>query len=187
MGCDSEDRIVGRRGISERTASGLEWKRKRATVSDGPALLLAVKLFYAAPIDRLAWKHSRQNTGRPWVGRKGTVVSLPHCEQVVFVSARGWFPPPPVSALFALQALQRFGSFLNPLSAKNICSPAVKTNSAPHSEHFRTLSWNSMSRSPLDPFGAAGRTHRARGPFLFRGPIRRGRRARIPWANGRRI
>jgi hypothetical protein len=35
------------------------------------------------------------------------------------------------------------------LSAKNICSPAVKTNSAPHSAHFRTLSWYSMSRSPL--------------------------------------
>src|SRR5437868_2326535 len=27
------------------------------------------------------WKHSRQNTGRPCVGRKGTVVSRPHCEQ----------------------------------------------------------------------------------------------------------
>ena len=131
-------------------------KRKRAIVSDGPAVDAACKLFYAAPIERLAWKHSRQNTGRPWVGRKGTVVSLPHCEHVVFVSARGWFPPPPASALFALQALHRLGSFLNPLSAKNICSPAVKTNSAPHSEHFRTLSWNSMSRSPWTPFRAAG-------------------------------
>src|SRR5580658_826967 len=32
------------------------------------------------------WKHSRQNTGRPCVGRKGTVVSLPHWEQVARVS-----------------------------------------------------------------------------------------------------
>src|SRR6202023_2605940 len=99
------------------------------------------------------WKHSRQKTGRPCVGRKGTVVSFPHCEQFVFVSERIGEacpppPPPPPSARFALQFLQRFGSFLKPLSAKNICSPAVNTNSAPHSEHFRTLSWYSMSRSP---------------------------------------
>ena len=39
-------------------------------------------------MDRRCWKHSRQNTGRPCVGRKGTVVSFPHCEQVVLVSAR---------------------------------------------------------------------------------------------------
>src|SRR5271166_6716695 len=106
-------------------------------------------------MDRLAWKHSRQNTGRPCVGRKGTVVSFPHCEHVVCVSDRGAAPPPPPppSARLALQPLQRFGSFLNPLSAKNICSPAVKTNSAPHSEHFRTLSWYSMSRSPSTPDG----------------------------------
>src|SRR5271165_3361751 len=105
---------------------------------------------HAAPIDLLAWKHSRQNTGRPCVGRNGTVVSFPHCEQFVLVSARIGVapPPPPPSARLALQPLHRFGSFLNPLSAKNICSPAVKTNSALHSEHFRTRSWYSMSRSP---------------------------------------
>src|SRR5690242_20985291 len=99
-------------------------------------------------IARRCWKHSRQNTGRPWVGRNGTVVSFPHCEHVVLVSARTGlaFPPLP-SARFALQFLQRLGSFLNPLSAKNICSPAVNTNSAPHSAHFRTLSWYSMDRS----------------------------------------
>src|SRR6266700_404728 len=83
---------------------------------------------------RRCWKHSRQKTGRPCVGRKGTVVSFPHCEQFVFVSARIGDacppPPPPPSARFALQLLQRFGSFLKPLSAKNICSPAVNTNSA---------------------------------------------------------
>src|SRR5262252_6565721 len=92
-------------------------------------------------IDRRCWKHSRQKTGRPCVGRKGTVVSLPHCEQLVFVSARTGVEDPPIdSARLALQDLQRLGSFLNPLSAKNICSPAVNTNSAPHSAHFRTLS-----------------------------------------------
>ncbi len=31
-------------------------------------------------------KHSRQNTGRPCVGRKGTVVCFPHPEQVAWVS-----------------------------------------------------------------------------------------------------
>src|SRR5258708_7408634 len=45
---------------------------------------------------RRCWKHSRQKTGRPCVRRKGTVVSLPHWEQLVFVSARiGEAPPPP--------------------------------------------------------------------------------------------
>ena len=54
------------------------------------ALLLSVKSLgsYAAPIALRCWKHSRQNTGRPCVGRKGTVVSFPHCEQFVFVSER---------------------------------------------------------------------------------------------------
>ena len=35
---------------------------------------------------RRDWKHSRQYTGRPCVGLKGTVVSFTHCEQVVRVS-----------------------------------------------------------------------------------------------------
>jgi len=101
---------------------------------------------------RRCWKHSRQKTGRPCVGRKGTVVSFPHCEQLVLVSARmGEAPPPTASARLALQPLQRLGSFLKPLSAKNICSPAVNTNSAPHSEHFKTLSWYSMEASPWTP------------------------------------
>src|SRR5205823_1599062 len=108
---------------------------------------------------RRCWKHSRQNTGRPWVGRKGTVVSFPHCEQLVLVSERIGLPlPPEASVRLALQALQRFGSFLKPLSAKNICSPAVKTNSAPHSEHFRTLSWYSMEAFPPEtPIGKGTR------------------------------
>src|ERR1700752_5179353 len=101
---------------------------------------------------RRCWKHSRQKTGRPCVGRNGTVGSFPQCDRLVLVSARIGLPLAPApedSARLALQALQRLGSFLKPLSAKNICSPAVKTNSAPHSAHFRTLSWYSMSRSPL--------------------------------------
>src|SRR4029077_12774740 len=103
---------------------------------------------------RRCWKHSRQNTGRPCVGRNGAGVSFPHCGQLVLVSERiglPFAPPPEDSARLALQALQLLGSFLNPLSAKNICSPAVNTNSAPHSAHFSTLSWYSMSRSPLVP------------------------------------
>src|SRR5579862_9505764 len=102
---------------------------------------------------RRCWKHSRQNTGRPCVGLKGTVVSLPHCEQTVLVSTRcaPAEPLPLPMARVDLHALQRFGSFLKPLSAKNICSPAVKTNSAPQSEHFRTLSWYSMEAFPPGP------------------------------------
>src|SRR6185437_1937245 len=100
---------------------------------------------------RRCWKHSRQYTGRPCVGLKGTVVSLPHWEQTVLVSTRWTFEAPGALAVPCartdLQDLHRLGSFLNPLSAKNICSPAVKTNSEPHSAHFRTLSWNSIGRS----------------------------------------
>src|SRR5437764_14874325 len=62
---------------------------------------------------------------------KGTVVSFPHCEQLVLVSERlGAACPPPPSARFALQALPRFGSFSNTLSAKTIWSAAVDTNSS---------------------------------------------------------
>src|SRR5579872_6908145 len=107
------------------------------------------------PMDRRCWKHSRQNTGRPCVGRKGTVVSLPHCEQVVRVSTRanvvvGAGMDPSMVARLALQGLQRLGSFLNCLSWKNNCSPAVKTNSAPQSMHFNALSWNSMETLPFE-------------------------------------
>jgi hypothetical protein len=77
---------------------------------------------------------------------KGTVVSFAHCEQTVFVSTRCAVPlaDVPPAARFALHALHRLGSFLKPLSAKNICSPAVNTNSAEHSAHFKTLSWYSI-------------------------------------------
>ena len=54
-------------------------------------------------------------------------------------------------ARFALHCLQCLGSFLNCLSWKKTCSPAVKINSAPQSVHFSTRSWNSMfGRLPLN-------------------------------------
>ena len=87
------------------------------------------------------WKHARHSTGRPWVGLNGTVVSAPHAEHVVRVSGRTRCGP---RARFALHCLQCLGSFLNCLSWKKTCSPAVNTNSAPQSAHFSTRSWNSM-------------------------------------------
>src|SRR4029079_16227573 len=101
-----------------------------------------------APANLRCWKHSLQNTGRPWVGLKGTVVSLPQAEQLVCVSTRSRDIPRPAgrAARLPLQALQRFGSFLKFLSAKNCCSPAVQMNSVPQSTHERILSWNSIGR-----------------------------------------
>src|SRR5204863_4983542 len=101
-----------------------------------------------APANFRDWKHSLQKTGRPCVGLNGTVVSLPHAEQVVNVStrSRGSVAPAGRLARLVLQALHRFGSFLKFLSAKNCCSPAVQTNSAPQSTHLRILSWNSIGR-----------------------------------------
>src|SRR5204863_3476687 len=89
-----------------------------------------------APANLRDWKHSLQKTGRPCVGLKGTVVSLPHAEQFVTVSTRSRATAPAGRlARLPLHALQRFGSFLKFLSAKNCCSPAVQTNSAPQSTH----------------------------------------------------
>jgi hypothetical protein len=76
------------------------------------------------------------------VGRKGTVVSLPHAEQLVVVSTRSrpiGDPPAPAAGLearFALQLLHRLGSFLKFLSAKKSCSPAVQMNSVPQSHQL---------------------------------------------------
>jgi hypothetical protein len=115
----------------------------------GPlAIVESVDYTPPAPANFRCWKHSLQNTGRPCVGRNGTVVSLPHAEQVVWVSTRSRIIGPAAALLarFALHPLQRFGSFLNCLSAKNNCSPAVQMNSALQSTHLRDLSWNSIDR-----------------------------------------
>src|SRR5262249_53301115 len=101
-----------------------------------------------APANFRDWKHSLQNTGRPCVGLKGTVVSFPQAEHVVTVSTRSRGAPVPAGRLarLLLQALHRFGSFLEFFSGKNCCSPAVQTNSAPQSTHLRIRSWNSIGR-----------------------------------------
>src|SRR5271168_2193023 len=85
---------------------------------------------------RLVWKHCRQSTGLPCVGLNGTVVSMPHAEHSVRVSVRerpaAAGPVPVFRAApdrLDLHGLQRFGSFLNCLSKKKSCSPAVKINS----------------------------------------------------------
>lgn len=117
--------------------------------SVGPSLAFSAVELEAG---RCAWKHWRQRTGRPCVGLNGTVVSTPHAEQLVRVSVREMpaaaGPAPasaPVPTLRLLQGLQRFGSFLNCLSKKNSCSPAVKMNSPPQSLHVKRRSTNSMS------------------------------------------
>src|SRR3954451_24478699 len=115
-----------------------------------------VRCSYAVALAaRRDWKHSRQNTGRPCVGLKGTVVSLPHAEQLVVVSTRSlaMIPPPAEGreARLALHPLHRFGSFLKFLSAKKSCSPAVQTNSAPQFTHLSDLSWNSIGPASHQP------------------------------------
>ena len=111
---------------------------------------------------RLLWKHCRQSTGRPCVGLNGTVVSMPHAEHSVRVSVRespaAAGPAPVLRAApdrLDLQGLQRFGSFLNCLSKKKSCSPAVKMNSPPQSAHVKIRSINSI---PLLPCYGKGRT-----------------------------
>src|ERR1044071_2018946 len=68
-----------------------------------------------------------------------------------------WYLPPfcgspSAWARLDLQVLQRLGSFLNCLSWKKSCSPAVNTKSAPQSTHLRTLSWNSIESAPFPAF-----------------------------------
>ena len=77
------------------------------------------------------------------------MVSFPHAEHWVVVSTRslaGAGPALARLARLALHVLHRFGSFLNCLSAKNSCSPAVQINSEPQSTHLKDLSWNSIGR-----------------------------------------
>jgi hypothetical protein len=79
---------------------------------------------------------------------KGTVVSLPQLEHFVIVSTL----PGELAELperFALQALHRFGSFLNDLSKKKCCSPAVNMKSEPQSMQMSCRSSNCpMPRTP---------------------------------------
>src|SRR5579875_1520755 len=109
---------------------------------------------------RFCWKQLRHRTGLPCVGLNGTVVSVPHSEQVVRVSGRGAAVP---EARLALHCLHRLGSFLNCLSKKNSCSPAVKTKSFPQSTHLRILSTKSIplpSPLPEAPIATAPRQTR---------------------------
>lgn len=78
------------------------------------------------------------------------VVSVLHSAQMTMVSARAREPRR------VLHGLQRLGSFLNCFSLKKTCSPAVKTNSLPHSIHFKDLSENSIFGFPVsdDPEAA---------------------------------
>ena len=102
--------------------------------------ILAATWIFPAAHQRLCFyfrKHDRQSTDLPCVGLNGTVVSAPHAEHIVLVSERAFGPP---LVRLALHGLQRRGSFLNSLSWKNNCSPAVNTNSAEQSLHFNTLS-----------------------------------------------
>ena len=83
-------------------------------------------------------------TGLPWVGLNGTVVPLPHSEQVTCVSIRR---RPVVPSLLALHCLQCLGSLVNPFSWKNCCSPAENTNSRPQPAHRTSRSAKGMIHS----------------------------------------
>src|ERR1035437_2275413 len=84
--------------------------------------------------------HPDRRNARPL--RNCPVHLIPHCQQGCCLgharfSERAFGPP---LVRLALHGLQRRGSFLNSLSWKNNCSPAVNTNSAEQSLHFNTLS-----------------------------------------------
>jgi hypothetical protein len=112
--------------------------------------MAAMGMLDAAAGRFLSWKHWRHNTGRPCVGLNGTVVSIPHSEHCVRVSVRespAATGPVPFAAAASperrlLQGLHRLGSFLNCLSKKKSCSPAVKMNSPWQSTQLRILSRN---------------------------------------------
>jgi hypothetical protein len=85
-----------------------------------------------------------------------------------------------------LHALQRFGSFLKFLSAKNCCSPAVHTNSAPQSTHLRIRSWNSIGRY-LVGVGLPSILLLQLSPELLAIPLARERLFRSPFVAGFQI
>ena len=92
----------------------------------------------------MSLKQSLQYTGLSPRGKKGTIVSTPHWAQTAGCISRGPPPPPPNPPPWFLRAPrhagQRVGSLVNPLEAKNSCSPTVKTKTAPQSLHVRSLS-----------------------------------------------
>ena len=79
---------TGSCGDDTRRLAGYEGRVRR----DFPqlsGLLIPGPAYEAVAVFLLTWKHSRQNTGRPWVGLNGTVVSFPQFEQTVRVSTFG--------------------------------------------------------------------------------------------------
>ena len=89
----------------------------------------------------MALKQSLQYTGLSPRGRKGTWVSMPHWAQTAGCISRGPAFPPRSWFLRALRhAGQRVGSLVKPFSAKNSCSPTVKTKVEPQSLQVRFLS-----------------------------------------------
>jgi hypothetical protein len=132
--------------------AGIRSAGEPATISAVAAAVTSAPVVGA----RLLWKHCRQSTGRPCVGLNGTVVSTPHSEHSVRVSVRdrpaAAGPVPvfnPTPERLDLHGLQRFGSFLNCLSKKKSCSPAVKMNSPPQSAQVNSRSRNSIAASPV--------------------------------------
>src|ERR1700750_373006 len=84
-------------GMMERKRRGQAWDAWAATaimsdVRETPSMELDTSGAEASAIagaaSRLFWKHWRHRTGRPCVGLKGTVVSIPQSEQTVRVSVR---------------------------------------------------------------------------------------------------
>lgn len=108
----------------------------------------ALQLCSASWLERCLSKHTRHKTGLPCLGLKGTLVCAPHSEQVT-ANSTSTLPLPRPCARRALQRLQRRGSLTKCLNWKNSCSPAEKTNSSPHSTHFKVRSVNAIQDLPF--------------------------------------
>lgn len=101
--------------------------------------------YLAAPL--ICSKQPLQYTGRSFLGTNGTVASAPHCAQITVCISRGSRPARSRRRV-ERQAGHRWGSFINPFSAKNSCSPTVNTNSCPQSRQRRVLSVKLTSSCP---------------------------------------
>ena len=139
-----------RSSVKIRTISEFgELRHSKLLRTEAAEPLMASAFNYAAAISEalgLFAKHVLHRTGLPCVGLNGTVVSLPHCEQVTCVSIRR---RPVLPCFLALHCLQCFGTFVNPFSWKNCCSPAENTNVAPQLTHKTSLSANMLHSSEL--------------------------------------